>query len=121
MKSKDFWMYAFFSILLISIGGTMNVIAMDSNDCEMPVKTDYPEQYESNACYFGFEEFSEVNKPYLSDFIKVPYTKGRILTNSIGDIIAFIGMILLVVVSILNLIGLWKGKRIKKKEDLDYS
>lgn len=90
----NLWFYAFVFLFIILIGGTLNVVVMDANDCQMPVKLSGGIPLYNQECYLAFEDFQEVNLAILSDIIDIK-TKRYIHHISIGDILAVLGGILL--------------------------
>jgi len=78
------------ALILIVFGGIFNIIVMFENQGRMPVKVSGPEDtawinINKSEDHSSFQDFNEVNRPYLTDIIKTPI--GRF---SIGDIM-FLG------------------------------
>ncbi len=74
-----------FLFLLIIFGMQFNFLAVMSNDCKMPVKTNINYSTDKN---FSYLDNKEINNYFLVDNYKI----GR-LAFSIGDIIFLIGYI----------------------------
>lgn len=109
----DKWFYAFIFTFLILIGGTLNVVVMDANECEMPVRLSSGTPLYNQACYLPFEDFSEVNLPILADIIDIK--TGRYIHHvSIGDILAISGGLFLTYILVLIAIQFNKDKKIEK-------
>lgn len=109
----DNWFYAFVFLFIILIGGTLNVVVMDANDCEMPVRISGGIPMYNQACYLPFEDFSEVNLPILADIIDIR-TKKYVHHVSIGDILVVSGGLCLTYVLVLIAIQFNKAKKIEK-------
>lgn len=106
----DKWFYAFIGLFIVLIGGTLNVIVMDANECEMPIKAG---EHMSNSCYVAFSESSEVNYAFLGDVII--FTLGNTIHYiSIGDILAISGGLFLTYILVLIAIQFNKAKKIEK-------
>jgi hypothetical protein len=110
----DKWFYAFIFTFLILIGGTLNVVVMDANDCKMPVTSEYPERYPT-ACYYSVESPQDANLGYLADIIKFRTNKA-IHYFSIGDILAISGGLCLTY--ILVLIAIQHNKTKKREKNI---
>jgi hypothetical protein len=111
----DNWFYAFVFLFIILIGGTLNVVVMDANDCEMPVRLSSGTPLYNQACYLPFEDFSEVNLPILADIIDIKTGK-YIHHVSIGDILAVSGSLCLTY--ILFLIAIQHNKTKKREKNI---
>jgi hypothetical protein len=96
----NLWFYAFIGLFIILIGGTLNVMVMDANDCEMPIRISGGIPMYNQACYLPFEDFQEVNLPILADIIDIK--TGRYIHHvSIGDILAVSGGLCLIYILVL--------------------
>jgi hypothetical protein len=110
----NIWFYAFVFVSLILIGSSLNFNVTKANDCKMPIKQSEGVPMYNQECYIPFKDFSEVNKPILSDIIDIR-TKNYIHHFSIGDFMVFLGGIGLVIIFTISLVRL-KRKIIPKKE-----
>jgi len=86
---KEIVLFAIFSLslLLIMFGAGLNITAVTSNGCRMPVYT-YDYNFSSNT-HFTFTNRSSVNNFYLTDIINLNY-----VSLSIGDILIVLGLII---------------------------
>ena len=85
--------------MLLSIGATLNLFVIKYNNNKMPIKiSDF---VFNTQCYKSFQDKSEVNFWWLGDIINLGFA-----VVSIGDIIAFVGILIIFAVS-LNVITSW--------------
>lgn len=92
-----------FCITLILIGGSINFVAILSNDGRMPVYTD---QYINNKYHFSYNDPETIKLHKYSDIYKI-----NNIFFSIGDIIMICGVILF---NVVNIIQIRENKKIRK-------
>lgn len=107
-ESKLIAYFLFFSIatLLIVLGATFNYVAINTNDCKMPIKLSYS-TYDKE--YVSFTDNSEVNHWYLSDILHI----GNMM-YSIGDLIMYSAIAIMAFCGI-NLVILIRQKHIERR------
>ena len=82
-KSERVLFFAILFLVVLLIGGIMNNIVIEENNCKMPVLG--VENYLGDK-HINFEKFDEVNYAILADIIGI---KGKIMF-SIGDVFLII-------------------------------
>lgn len=95
-----------FSILLVLTGGILNREVMEANDGKMPVKCCGISDEE----HFNYYEDSEVNYPSLTDFIKI-----RSKIYSIGDLLMYLGFVMVSASFFVANIFAYKERKLAKK------
>ena len=109
-KIEKFLLAIVIFMTIFIIGGTLNLVVKKSNDCMMPVHSNY--LYEEDNNHFSFQDFEEVNYPYLSDII-IFKVKTKRYFLSIGDIMMLFGLAGIIINSFLYL----RIKNMKTKEN----
>jgi uncharacterized membrane protein (DUF373 family) len=87
MREVRIWQLLAIGFALFALGASLNLYAIKNNGYKMPIKV--KDFVFNTQCYKSFYNDSEVNASWLVDRINVGFA-----IISIGDIIAFIGFLL---------------------------
>ena len=96
-------------VIVMIVGALLNILAIASNDGKMPVLADQSVNLSNLGSHFVFQDYTEVNKYYITDIFKM----GGIYF-SIGDVIMFISGIILSPLFFINIYQIIQRRRFLK-------
>lgn len=115
LRYYSLWVFSgiLFAMIFIILGGGLNDIAVESNGCKMPVKIWENTMYETDT-HFGYVHESDINYPNLVDKYYIS-NENTIRWFSIGDILIWIGELLLCVFLIMLIVHSIKDYKLYKQ------
>ncbi len=89
------------TLIIVMAGITMNFVAIDKNNCKMPVLSNYELNSEN---HFSFQDKNEVNFFYFSDILNFPENH----YFSIGDVFVCFGLLAFIIQTLFFAFKRWE-------------